>query len=107
MRMGDGMSTIVALTCRRSPAWSAAPPPPRRARSFVRSSLARLCAGPLSLGRFVLGKVVADDAHLTAGQTGCVPVVLAVEFPCRAAVVAVRVDLMAVGEPQMQAAVLV
>src|SRR3954468_5385695 len=107
MWTGDRVSTIVSSARRPSPTWSAVTPPPRRGRSFVRSSPARVCPAPLSLGRFVLGEVVADDAHLAASQTGRVPVVLAVELPCRAAVVAVRVNLMAVGEPEMQAAVLV
>ena len=47
------------------------------------------------------------NADLAAWQTRRITVVLAVQLPCRAPLVATRVDLMAVGEPEMQAAVLV
>src|SRR4029078_12623499 len=44
---------------------------------------------------------------LTTREAGRVPVLLAVELPRGAAIIAVRVDLVAIGEPQVQAAVLV
>ena len=59
----------------------------------------RAPASPLALGGFVLRQVVPDDAHLAMRQAGRIAVELAVELPRRAALVAVRVDLVAVGEP--------
>ena len=55
----------------------------------------------------LLGEVVPHNADLAVRQTRRVTVVLAVQLPCRAALIAMRMDLVAVGEPEMQAAVLV
>ena len=70
---------------------------PCRRTSFHVNSL--MVTDWLALRGFVLRQVVPDDAHLTMRQAGRIAMELAVEFPRRATLVAVRVDFVAVGEP--------
>jgi hypothetical protein len=67
-------------------------------RVFARS-LAAAAASPLALSGFILRQIVPHDPHLTTGQARRVAMELAVELPGRAALVAVRMDLVSVGKP--------